>query len=187
MLRIASTAIRGIVGRSNVANLTNSVVLKRYPFIQNVQERYFGALSSITSTWNNVGNIKSQTLLCESSVNNVIPSTILPTLTPARTVIKFSRKKGKRKTVTAVIKRFYRLNWGIWIRTRASRHSKLWCKPQNRKRRLRQHVFVNATQSTLLDKMVTKYWRRPHYYVDDPYTPYHTREEFPYTRMKPVP
>ncbi|XP_049779116.1 39S ribosomal protein L35, mitochondrial [Schistocerca cancellata] len=102
-----------------------------------------------------------------------------------RTVTKFSLKKGKRKSVKAVLKRFFRLHWGIWIRTKAGRHKRMWTKSSNRRRRLRQHVFCNATQSTLLDKMVTKYWKRPKYYVDDPYAPYHTREEFLYTRRKP--
>lgn len=107
--------------------------------------------------------------------------------TTIRTVTKFSLQKGKRKTVKAVLKRFYRLNWGGWIRTRAGRHKHLWKKSPALRKRLREHVFVNATQSTLLDKMVTKYWKRPKYYVDDPYEPYHTREEWIFTRRKPLP
>jgi large subunit ribosomal protein L35 len=35
--------------------------------------------------------------------------------------------------------------------------------------------------------MVTKYWKRRRYYVDDPYEPYHTREEYSCTRKKPLP
>lgn len=105
---------------------------------------------------------------------------------PNRTVIKFSLRKGKRKTVKAVVKRFKRLDWGGWIRTISGRHKKMWRKKGNRKRRLRQHVLVNGTQATLLDKMVTKYWKRPRYYINDPYAPYHTREEFVYTRRKPL-
>uniref|UniRef100_A0A182MXL0 50S ribosomal protein L35 n=1 Tax=Anopheles dirus TaxID=7168 RepID=A0A182MXL0_9DIPT len=105
---------------------------------------------------------------------------------PNRTVIKFSMRKGKRKTVKAVVKRFKRLDWGGWIRTISGRTKKLWRKRANRKRRLRQHVLVNATQATLLDKMVTKYWKRPRHYINDPYAPYHTREEFVYTRRKPL-
>ncbi|KAF4527104.1 hypothetical protein B566_EDAN013738 [Ephemera danica] len=75
---------------------------------------------------------------------------------------------------------------GIWIHTRTGRHKKMWMKSSKRKRRLRQHVFCNATQSHLLDKMVTKFWRKRRYYVDDPYEPYHSREEFPHSRKKPV-
>lgn len=104
-----------------------------------------------------------------------------------RNVIKWSLRKGKRKSVRTVLKRFYRLRWGGWIRTKCGRNKKLWKKTTNRKRRLRQHVFCNSTQSTLLDKMVGKYWRKPKYYVDDPYEPYHSREEFPLTAMKPRP
>lgn len=103
-----------------------------------------------------------------------------------RTVTKFSLKKGKRKSVRAVLKRFYRLDWGMWIRTRSGRHKKIWKKTHKLRRKLRQHVFTNSTQSWLLDKMVTKFWRRPKYYVDDPYAPYHRREEFWATRKKPI-
>lgn len=108
-------------------------------------------------------------------------------LTDTRNVTKYSFRKGKRKSVKAVLKRFYRLNWGIWIRRLCGSHKKLWKKSPPRKRRLRQHVFCNASQSMLLDKMVGSYWRKPKYYVDDPYEPYHTREEFSITSTKPKP
>lgn len=103
-----------------------------------------------------------------------------------RTVTKFSMNKGKRKTVKPVIKRFFRLNWGMWIRPKVGRQKKLWKRTSQNRRRLRQHVFTNATQSTLLDKMVTKFWKRPKHYVNDPYNPYHTRDEFSITRTKPI-
>ncbi|XP_033322350.2 mitochondrial ribosomal protein L35 [Megalopta genalis] len=187
MLRIVSTAVRGIVARANIGAVTNSLVFKQYPSTQHAQERCFGAFSSIINKWHNIGTIESETVLCQKRVGNIIPSTVSSNLTSARTITKFSKNKGKRKSCKAVLKRFYRLNWGIWIRTRAGRSRKLWAKKANRKRKLRQHVFVNATQSTLLDKMVTMYWKRPHYYPEDPYNPYHEREEFPFTRKKPVP
>ncbi|XP_054001884.1 39S ribosomal protein L35, mitochondrial [Hylaeus anthracinus] len=178
MLRIVSTAIRGIVARTNTIGVANLLTSKQYPLVQCAQQKYFGALSSVVNGWNNVGSTELKL--------NITPS-ILPVTVPARSITKFSLLKGKRKSARTVLKRFYRLNWGIWIRTRAGRHSHLWTKTQNRKHRLRQHVFCNATQSTLLDKMVTRYWKRPHYYVDDPYNPYHSREEFPLTRRKPLP
>lgn len=105
---------------------------------------------------------------------------------PSRSVTKFSRHSGKRRTVKAVIKRFFRLNWGGWIRTKAGRHRSLWKKSPRRQMRLRQHVFCTAAQSRLLDSMVTKYWRKPKHWVDDPYEPYHTREDFYMTRQKPL-
>ncbi|GMT05490.1 hypothetical protein PENTCL1PPCAC_27664, partial [Pristionchus entomophagus] len=30
-------------------------------------------------------------------------------------------------------------------------------------------------QNWMLDKMMTKYWLRPRYFENDPYSPYHTR------------
>lgn len=116
----------------------------------------------------------SPTLLENSKMLSATPSTV----TQIRSVTKFSLVKGKRKSVKAVLRRFKRLDWGAWIRTRCGRHKKLFRKSPALKRRLRQHVFTNATQSWLLDKMVTSFWRRPKYYIDDPYEPYHTRDEY---------
>lgn len=105
---------------------------------------------------------------------------------PIRTLIVCGRRKGKRASVAAVYNRFKRLNWGGWIRTRCGRHKKMHKKSPNLKHRLRQHVLVNATQSYLLDKMVTKFWKRPKYYVDDPYEPYHERSYY-FASRKPMP
>lgn len=107
-----------------------------------------------------------------------------PSTPSVRTLTKFSRQNGKRKSVKAVLKRFMRLDWGGWIHTKSGRHKKLWKKSSAQKRRLRQHVFSNSSQSWLLDSMVTSFWRRPKHYVDDPYRPYHSREEFLATRRK---
>lgn len=104
---------------------------------------------------------------------------------PIRTLTTCSLRKGKRKSVKAVWTRFKRLHWGGWIRTRCGRHKKMHKKSANLKRRLRQHVLINATQCTLLDKMVTKFWKRPKYYIDDPYEPYHERSYY-FARTKPM-
>ncbi|XP_076371602.1 mitochondrial ribosomal protein L35 [Tachypleus tridentatus] len=113
--------------------------------------------------------------------STILQSSICPALLQSsRSLIKFSLKKGKRKSVKAVVKRFYRLQSGVWIRTRAGKNKKLYKKSPRRKYRLRQHVFCNKTQSIMLDKMVAKYWKKPKYYVDDIYEPYHIRHNFPY-------
>ncbi|VVC90269.1 unnamed protein product [Leptidea sinapis] len=142
--------------------------------------------SVVTSKYDNI-MIKKVTVVNSSIINNRqildIYNKIEPT--PIRTVTKFSLRKGKRKSVKAVLKRFMRLEWGAWIRTKVGRHKRMWKKSQPQRRRLRQHVFCNATQSTLLDKMVTRFWKKPKYYVEDPYAPYHTREEFHLTRKRP--
>ncbi|XP_066999276.2 large ribosomal subunit protein bL35m [Anabrus simplex] len=134
------------------------------------------------SHWS-ASRVAAPPLLQCDMVQRFCPVTIQP---QCRTVTKFSLQKGKRKAVKTVLKRFYRLNWGAWIRTRAGKNKRVWKKSSKAKRLSKEHVFCNSTQSWLLDKMVTSYWRKPKYYVDDPYEPYHTREEFHITRRKPV-
>lgn len=103
------------------------------------------------------------------------------------TVIKYSREKGQRLSDREISKRFFRLDWGMWIHTKCGRHKKMWKKSFKQKRRLRYHVMCNATQCTLLDKMVNNVFKQKRYFVDDPYEPYHFREEFYLTRSKPRP
>ncbi|KAI1883825.1 hypothetical protein AGOR_G00235990 [Albula goreensis] len=102
---------------------------------------------------------------------------LLPSLAPQpiRSLTYYSLKKGKRKSVKSVPKRFLRLHCGLWLRRRAGYKKKLWKKLPARKRRLKQHVFCNKTQSKLLDKMTTSFWKRRNWYVDDPYQKYHDR------------
>ncbi|KAK1332884.1 hypothetical protein QTO34_006415 [Cnephaeus nilssonii] len=94
---------------------------------------------------------------------------------PVRTVTYYSARKGKRKTVKAVVKRFLRLHSGLWLRRKAGYKKKLWKKTAARKKRLREFVFCNKTQSKLLDKMTTSFWKRRNWYADDPYQKYHDR------------
>uniref|UniRef100_A0A336MA23 Large ribosomal subunit protein bL35m n=1 Tax=Culicoides sonorensis TaxID=179676 RepID=A0A336MA23_CULSO len=139
--------------------------------------RQFSILSCLTSTNNGSALLGKSTTMSNSLVQPKI-SQSFPLQEQTRSVTKFSLRKGKRKSIKAVIKRFYRLNWGIWIRTRTGRHKKMWKKSASRRAKLRQHVFVNGSQSWFLDKCVTKFWRKPKYYVDDIYEPYHERPEF---------
>ncbi|XP_012220442.1 large ribosomal subunit protein bL35m [Linepithema humile] len=184
MLRVVGAALRGIAARATNAEVTTAIVSKCSPTLNYTQYRGFGALSTLVQKWTTIGSTQHSTLLNHTITENRLAE---PINVPIRTITKFSMTKGKRRTVKTVLQRFYRLNWGIWIRTRAGRKKHLWKKSSARKKRLREHVFCNATQSTLLDKMVSKYWRRRHYYVDDPYEPYQEREEFLITRRKPLP
>ncbi|XP_068157947.1 large ribosomal subunit protein bL35m [Drosophila tropicalis] len=134
---------------------------------------------------------KPSNILPAGSLTPTSTTQLLQLLPPApattistRTVTKFSLIKGKRKTSKAVLKRFKRLDWGAWIRTHTGRHKKMFKKSSALRRRLRQHVFTNATQSWLLDKLVTNFWRRPKHYIDDPYAPYHKRPEYFATKGK---
>ena len=104
---------------------------------------------------------------------------------PCRTRIIYGLRDGEPETVQDVIDRFYRLENGLWIRTRAGRRKKLWKKSHRRIRRLRRHVFCNATQCRLLDRMVNIEYKTPKYYVDDPYAPYRRKSNLPDYRYCP--
>ncbi|XP_051830351.1 39S ribosomal protein L35, mitochondrial [Antechinus flavipes] len=108
-------------------------------------------------------------------LNSVTP--LLPTLfrPPARALTYCSLRKGKRKSVKAVLFRFLRLHSGLWLRRKAGYKKKLWKKKPARKKRLRELVFCNKTQSKLLDKMTTSFWKRRNWYMDDPYQKYQDR------------
>uniref|UniRef100_A0AAY5K332 Large ribosomal subunit protein bL35m n=1 Tax=Esox lucius TaxID=8010 RepID=A0AAY5K332_ESOLU len=110
--------------------------------------------------------------LCPCSVAPLIPRLVQQ---PSRNLTYISLKKGKRKSVRSVVKRFMRLHCGLWIRRKAGYKKKLWKKMPARKKRLREHVFCNRTQSKLLDKMTSKFWKRRNWFVNDPYKKYHDR------------
>lgn len=176
--QISVSAIRS----RSIAAVTTSLTNNIPRVLANIQTTHFSTL--IQKTLTNQPSICSnvyKSVLLNSKINDLQAS-----IAPSRSVTKFSRHSGKRRTVKAVIKRFFRLNWGGWIRTKAGRHRMLWKKSLRRQMRLRQHVFCTSAQSRLLDSMVTKYWRKPKYWVDDPYEPYHTREEYYTTRRKPL-
>ncbi|XP_054909422.1 39S ribosomal protein L35, mitochondrial [Poeciliopsis prolifica] len=105
-------------------------------------------------------------------VSALVPSLIWQ---PCRNLTYVSLKKGKRKTVSAVTERFMRLHCGLWIRRKAGYKKKLWKKMPARRKRLREIVFCNKTQSKLLDKMTSSYWKRRNWFLNDPYQKYHDR------------
>ncbi|OCT99220.1 39S ribosomal protein L35, mitochondrial [Xenopus laevis] len=110
-----------------------------------------------------------------SILDRVTP--LLPSMVhhPVRSLTYFGLRSGKRKTVKSVVDRFMRLHCGLWVRRKAGYKKKLWKKSAARKKRLREHVICNKTQSKLLDKMTTPFWRRRNWYINDPYQKYHDR------------
>ncbi|XP_071792958.1 large ribosomal subunit protein bL35m-like [Asterias amurensis] len=102
-------------------------------------------------------------------------TTLAPQRQPTRTVIRYSRNKGKKKSVRAVLDRFYRFDNGLWLRTIAGRNKKRWKKTPSRKIRNKWHVFCSKTQSKKLDLMVSGYWKRRRYFPDDPMEPFKER------------
>ncbi|XP_041828074.1 39S ribosomal protein L35, mitochondrial [Melanotaenia boesemani] len=117
--------------------------------------------------------------VCRTPRYNILQrvSPLVSSLTqqPSRSLTYFSVKKGKRKSVKSVTDRFMRLHCGLWIRRKAGYKKKLWKKMPARRKRLREIVFCNKTQSKLLDKMTTPFWKRRNWYVNDPYQKYHDR------------
>ncbi|XP_017690701.1 PREDICTED: 39S ribosomal protein L35, mitochondrial isoform X2 [Lepidothrix coronata] len=107
-----------------------------------------------------------------SSVTPLLPSILQQ---PARTLTYYGLRKGKRKSVKAVVKRFLRLHNGLWVRRKAGYKKKLWKKSASQKKRLREFVLCNRTQCKLLDKMTTSFWKRRNWYVDYPYQKYQDR------------
>ena len=63
-------------------------------------------------------------------------------------------KRGKRKTVKGVIKRFKRLGSGALKRWRSGKNHNMRKKSTNQKRRLRKPVIVTGRQLRKLNKMV---------------------------------
>lgn len=100
-----------------------------------------------------------------------------------RSVIYYTHSQGKFRSNKAVLGRFYRLNWGGWIRPRAGRHKHLWQKPFHIRWWAKQHVLCTEEQCKVLDQMVSKRLKEPNYFVDDPYEPYQKRNGLAYVPM----
>lgn len=88
------------------------------------------------------------------------------------------------KTVKAVPKRFLRLRSGLLIHTLPGRRKHLYRKPAWLREQLREHVVTGRAVSYMLDNMVSDFWRKPKYYPDDIYEPYHQRTGVPWGYQK---
>jgi hypothetical protein len=83
----------------------------------------------------------------------------------------------KRHNEPRALERFYRLNWGGWIRARGGRGVKSWQKEGARMWWTKQHVLCSARQSEQLEKMFEQKYRKKKYFVDDPYEDYEERND----------
>lgn len=83
----------------------------------------------------------------------------------------------KRHNDPRALDRFYRLNWGGWIRARGGRKSKGWRKDSQQWWWTKQHVLCSEKQSEQLEKMFEKKYRKKTYFVDDPYEFYEERND----------
>lgn len=86
----------------------------------------------------------------------------------------------ERHTDPNAIDRFYRLNWGGWIRRRGAARD--WQKTGGQRWWAKQHIFCSEAQSKQLEQMFAQKYRRKTYFVDDPYEIYEKRnhEFLPY-------
>lgn len=114
---------------------------------------------------------------------SLLPAPTTTAVNSKRNVIYFSHSQGKFRSNRAVLKRFYRLNWGAWIRPRAGRHKHLWRKPYYIRWWAKQHVFCTDEQNKVLDQMVSARYKIPNYFVDDPYEPYQKRNNLVYVPL----
>lgn len=81
----------------------------------------------------------------------------------------------KRHNEPRALDRFYRLNWGGWIRARGGRGSGMWKKKAPEMWWSKQHVFCSERQTEQLEKMFEQKYRKKKYFVDDPYEIYEKR------------
>ena len=87
----------------------------------------------------------------------------------------FSRETGNEEAFKEVVDRFYRLNNGLWIRTIPGRNKGKYKLTKEQQERMKQHIVCSREECQMLDKFVTDDYRRPHYFPDDPYEPYHRK------------
>lgn len=84
----------------------------------------------------------------------------------------------KRHNEPRALDRFYRLNWGGWIRARGGRGSRSWQKTANQMWWTKQHILCSERQSEQLEKMFEQKYRKKTFFVDDPYEVYEERRNY---------
>uniref|UniRef100_A0A0N4U6E2 39S ribosomal protein L35, mitochondrial n=1 Tax=Dracunculus medinensis TaxID=318479 RepID=A0A0N4U6E2_DRAME len=94
----------------------------------------------------------------------------------SRTVcVLFDPKEGRKRPAQDVLDRFKRLNSGMWIRCVAGRNKLRYAKNETFQTTSLYYETCTKEQCFMLDRMMTPFWLRPKYYVNDPYEPYHVR------------
>lgn len=99
-------------------------------------------------------HMRPKSARCLNIAHLQFSSSLNSSTTPARTLTYYSRRKGKRKTVKAVIRRFRRTGSGKWKRWQAGKNHFNSKKSSKRRSRLRRYVICNKQQTKMLNKMV---------------------------------
>lgn len=84
----------------------------------------------------------------------------------------FDLEDGERKSLSAVVMRFKRLDWGAWIRPRAGRDKKRWKKSRTQLTENEKHVFCMPYHKRRFDRAVTTEYKEIRHIPDDPYKVY---------------
>lgn len=74
---------------------------------------------------------------------------------PTRSVVNFSKRRGKKKTVKAVAKRFHRTGSGKLKYWQAGKVHNMLAKSRNHRRNLRKPKYATKTQLKTLNKMIS--------------------------------
>ncbi|VDD80982.1 unnamed protein product [Mesocestoides corti] len=82
--------------------------------------------------------------------------------------------------VKVVIDRFKRLRWGAYIHPRAGRRKHLYRKNPWVVAKRDEHILTSRALSFCLDNMLNAHWRKPRFYPEDIYEPYHRRTGVPW-------
>ena len=144
----------------------------------NLNRNIFGTIRNITtgvtalgrhkclplSQWNSNSVVipRNRTFQCPSFLQRwltVYPLSLSPlpsllTLQTARSITKVSKRKGKRKTVKAVAKRFYRTGSGKLKYWPAGKVHNMLAKSNKKRRQLRKARYASKTQLKTLNKML---------------------------------
>jgi len=84
----------------------------------------------------------------------------------------YDLEDGERKSLSAVVMRFKRLDWGAWIRPRAGRDKKKWKKDTETLINNEKHVFCQPYHKRRFDRAVTAEYKAVRHLPDDPYKVY---------------
>uniref|UniRef100_A0A0N5A8M4 39S ribosomal protein L35, mitochondrial n=1 Tax=Syphacia muris TaxID=451379 RepID=A0A0N5A8M4_9BILA len=102
--------------------------------------------------------------------------------------IRFDPTEGRKRPCQDVLDRFKRLNNGLWIHMRPGNHKLRYWKDETYQKTSEYYETCTKEECFMLDRMMTPFWLRPHYYINDPYEPYHERNGLkPKGRMKKRP
>jgi len=96
----------------------------------------------------------------------------------------FDINDGKRKSLSAVVMRFKRLDWGAWIRPKAGRNKKLWKKSLRQQVVNERHVFCKSYHKRRFDRAVSSDIKEIRHIPDDPYKVYNDMSYQHYRSIK---